>query len=382
MKLSKDFTLPTTARSVGHFVQLLSFFYLPLYLNQLGFNGWQIGILFSIFMIAGFFFAFPIGLSNDKYSSRRIAIIGVILLIAAYAGLATFKSFYALIGIFLLLSFGWNSFNQSIDTFVLRNTDGKKKGNRFSIYFAARQTFAALGILVGGLLLAIITYQSLFIISSILVVGVLFVTFLLKKEEKYKFELTEYKKEIFKPHILLLLSAVILYAFHFGAEQTSYGLFLKNNLALTTIGMGWYMGLSIIAMLFTGVYLSTRLDKTKRPVIYLSAGLFLSGACHIAMTVSNLYLSFAFRFIHEIGDTAVIVLLLIYLRRFFSKEKMGGANGMMSFTITIGTVLGSLVTGPLGEAYGYQWPLILSGALAIVAVVPALLHRKLEKKHA
>ena len=81
------------------------------------------------------------------------------------------------------------------------------------------------------------------------------------------------------------------------------------------------------------------------------------------------------------GNWKLIILLMLYLRRFFSREKIGGANGMMALTITIGTIAGSIITGPIGEAIGYHWPLIISGIIAILAVVPAVIHRQLEKKH-
>ena len=50
-------------------------------------------------------------------------------------------------------------------------------------------------------------------------------------------------------------------------------------------------------------------------------------------------------------------------------DRIGGNASLISLTTTLGVFAGSLIFGPLGAAYGYQVPLIISGAISL-ALLP------------
>ena len=48
------------------------FFLIPLYLLQIGYKGWQIGVINSLFAFAPLLFAFPTGWINDRFSIKGV----------------------------------------------------------------------------------------------------------------------------------------------------------------------------------------------------------------------------------------------------------------------------------------------------------------------
>ena len=57
------------------------------------------------------------------------------------------------------------------------------------------------------------------------------------------------------------------------------------------------------------------------------------------------------------------------IARLFKVERIGGSASLILLTTTLGTFAGSLIFGPLGSHFGYQWPLILSGTISL-ALLP------------
>ena len=95
----------------------------------------------------------------------------------------------------------------------------------------------------------------------------------------------------------------------------------------------------------------------------------LSGVGHALMLVPNVYASCSFRIIHEIGDAFTAVTYTVILSEIFSKKNIAGNVSIVSTIMITGSVIGSLVFGPLGEAYGYGLPFLISGILTIVAAI-------------
>ena len=101
----------------------------------------------------------------------------------------------------------------------------------------------------------------------------------------------------------------------------------------------------------------------------LRFGLLVSGLGHILMTVKILELSFVFRIIHEIADTCTLFYLYLGISKIFQIERMGGNTGIIHFTTYMGTALGAIIFGSIGENFGYDIPIILSGCTTLLAFV-------------
>jgi MFS family permease len=183
-----------------------------------------------------------------------------------------------------------------------------------------------------------------------------------------RFPMREYKKTILRKSTALLFLPLFIFGLHWGAENTSYSLFLRQSLGLDYIISGLYMGIPVVLLGFVSLYAGRLIDTKGSAKKTFIIGFLMSGAGHILMTVNNVPLSFSFRVMHEIGDGLAMVSYLVIFSKMFKKESIAGETGAANAVMVSGAALGAVIFGQLGYAFGFAWPLIISGVLSIASV--------------
>src|SRR3989338_961357 len=365
----KDYTLKLSIFS--SMIKLISTsfaFFLGIHLTNIQLSGYQIGILFAISTITSIITVLPSGFSNDRVKSKHLIVIALILLGIEYLGLGLSKNFSIFMLLFLIGGIGETIYNSSIDSLFLKSTNNEKISQKISTYNIFRFLFIGLGIITAGSLLQIdIPFQKLFLgVATLFFIGAIVGNFLLPNNAVFKIDLNSYKEDILQKKVIFFLLIMFLFAIHFGAETTSYGLFLKNNLGLNSFQTGLYMGIAIMTMALTSYLIPRTLKKWKVKYVLLF-GLFVSGSGHILMTLKQAMLSGFFRIYHETGDAAMFFFLYYGMSKLFVTEKMGGSTGVFQLATTLGATIGALIFGPIGSIYGYHMPLIISGCTTLIA---------------
>ena len=156
---------------------------------------------------------------------------------------------------------------------------------------------------------------------------------------------------------------------HWGAEGTSLGLFLQTTLGLSPMGIGLYMAGEFSVLALTAYLYGRYWDGRFKPLTFLILALVTSGLGSIFMTYPSLAWSFTWRAVHGVGDGLIMMLTYTTIARLFHVDRVGGNSGLISLTCTLGTFSGSLIYGPLGAGFGYQVPLIITGAMSL-ALIP------------
>ncbi len=90
------------------------------------------------------------------------------------------------------------------------------------------------------------------------------------------------------------------------------------------------------------------------------------------MCVNNVYLSFFFRICHEIGDGLVFLAFYYGIPKIFHVRTIGGCAAFIGLWMGIGSFSSAILFGYIGDLYGNQWPLIISGIILII--IPLLIH--------
>jgi len=361
---------------VKMFIVGINFFW-AIYYNSIGFTGTQIGIIVAVSSLMGFVTTLPSGFMNDKIKSRDLISIALLLLAGWFVGISLIPTFPAVIFFTILGGIGSNLYASSSDSLFYKSTEKENLSKKIAIYQSLNYIMIALGIILSGVILNFnIPFQEL-----IFAVGILFVIFaviarILPKSITTDFKLVKYESDILQPKVLFFLFIVFLFSIHYGAENTTYGLFLQKNLGLNSQMSGLYMGLSILSMGATAIIFSRMIKRIKVKFL-LFIGLILSGIGHILMTVQDPVLSFIFRALHETGDAAFFVFLAYGITSIFDLKRMGGNTGIVAFVSIIGSTISSFIFGVIGEKYGYNVPLVGTGVVLLTGLLIALIFNRL-----
>lgn len=362
-------------------ITIFASFFWAIFYNSIGFSGTQIGIILGAFSITGLITTLPSGFINDKVKSKNLITIAILLIATHFIGVGLFPKFIPVLIFSIIGGFGNYLYVTSSESFFYKSTEKTNVEKKIAIFQSLSYLTMGLGIILGGKLLEInIPFEKIVIGAGMFFIVLAIYSRTLPKSVTTELELIHYKKDIFQAKVILFLLIMSLFAFHYGAENTSYGLFLKKDLGLSSTYTGLYIGLSIIPMGLSAIFFTKILKKIQVKNL-LFFGLIASGIGHILMTVNDPIYSFLFRMFHEIGDSAVFVFMAYGITSMFDLKRVGGNNGIIYFTIIISTALGNITTGPMGEKYGYAVPLIVTGIVSIIAFVIALIFNNFIIKH-
>jgi MFS family permease len=348
-------------------VLFMTLFYFPLYFVDIGLNGFQIGLLLGLFNITGLLFSFVIGAMTDRVKQKRLLFIGGILFSFFYLSLFFSKNFPLLVILFFVAGVSKQIILRTSEAQIYRNAS-ERKGVDMAKYHFFKISPLLITYFIGAFIITSYGYDVLFIVSSLIAFTIFLVAFSIREHSTYKFEIKKYFVDIKRKETLALAMIIFIFCLHYGAEDTSYTLFLRENLGLGMAEMAFFLSVTIFFLLGGAVYTGYFSDN-KKNIFYIAIfSMLVSGAGSLLFsTTGNPVLSFFYRCIHEIGDGSFMVASSIGLVRVFSKERMGGNTGFIGLVIILANFIGSLIFGPIGFRFGYQWPHIISGILSILA---------------
>jgi len=372
MTHKRELFWPSLVGGLVALVQSFIFFFIAIHLKDIEFSGLKIGALFAVLHATTIVAAFPMGISNDYLTPRRMTVISLFFMGAALFGMAGIKNFLLYALAFLIYGLAQNLFRISLDVLMLKIFRGEGKGKSLALYNAIRMVGFGGGTLMGGLLVFSVGFEKTLVVIAALVLLCLLFAPKLPNYPARKATLAEYRADSLRPQVLFLFFWMAVFASHWGAEHTCYGLFLREGLDLSYAVMGVYMAVEIAVLTITVLYLGPRYDKGINAYLWLYVGLFTSGAGAILMTIPDFGVSLAFRSLHGVGDGILTIVVFLKISELFDPDRMGGNSGMFALAMLLGNAAGALVYGPMGQSMGYHVPMIVSGAVTILLILPII----------
>lgn len=371
--MNKPIIIISVFNGIVRMLKTSLFFFWGIYFASIGMSGLEIGTFFSVNSFASILTILPSGLSNDRFRSKTLISIALVMAAIFYFGMASTTSFPLLLVLSVLIGVSLKIYDSSSDSLFYRTAEAANFNKHLGTFQSFNYLTISLGIMLTGYVIgANVDYKIIFDVVAIIFLSLAILGFfILPKNDTTKFEIIHYKKDIFKKDVLVFLLVIALFAIHFGVEGTSYGLFLKETLHLSSLQTGLYMGLAILPMAISSLIISKKLKNWKAKNILLF-GLLVSGFGHILMTIKIVEISFLFRTIHEIGDSAFFFFLYYGVSKIFNMERIGGNTGMINFVSAIGGAISSAFFGPIGERFGYDIPIAVSGITSLLAVIVVL----------
>lgn len=347
----------------------LTLFFLPVHFVALGFDGATIGMLVGLWGLSGLALVLPSGWLNDGLPSRHLAVTGLGAASAGYFLFSFTESVALLIPLLFWLGMADNLARTSIQTLALRYLPAEREA-ALGLLNSARTAGMAAGLLSACLLLSVLPFTRLFQIAA----GVFFILSLLAVRlpaVAVTFQsLREYRGDLLRGDVLRYLLLMALVGQHWGAEHTAYALFLRETLQLTWQQTGWFMAPPILTLSVSSFFCGRYLSRGGKVKTLFAGGLFFSGVGHLVMAWPEIttQLAFAARLVHETGDGALLVTMLVGIARFFPAARIGGMSAVVTVVVLGAAFMSSLAYAPLGKAYGYGWPLGISGLFLLLSI--------------
>ncbi len=365
--------LPSGLMGAVGLATAVTFFYLAIYFKEnLGFSGAEIGVLFSVHAVTGLLVTLPAGLANDRLNSRTLVAVSLVFHAVSLAGMAVVRSFWPFVGVYLVWGLASGLFRLSLDVQVLKTDTGERTGSRIGLYQACRFGGMGIGLLLTGYVLSRHEFEDLLVMAAAACLALVLPAFRLAPTRVGRVRWSDYRADMRDPRVLFFAGWLFLFASHWGAEATAYGLFLRENLHLSMSGIGRYMSGEFVAITLTLLLFGRHLRDARVMRAFAVAGLVASGIGQGGTVFEPLAVSVAFRSLHGVGDGLMFLVLYFGIARLFAAERLGGNTGFISMATMLGYVVGSLIYGPLGEQCGYHLPLAISGAITLL-LAPVLL---------
>lgn len=352
-----------TANFLFYFVQWMILAYLPIVLKSYGLPDTHIGLIIGLYSISSMILMLPMGFFSDYLSPKKIVMGGACLLTMYCLGLITVKNFSGLIPFALLGGTGSAALTTVLYALYLKLIEKGKRGKQIALFQLGSYLGFGAGPLIGGLILSRAQPTMFFEMAAMISIALLAVTCLLPDSTPVTFSFREYRKDLREPATLFLMICAFVMATHFGVEQTSFSLLMKENIRLGPSQIGFIfsgVGLWMACLVPVAGYLRDREQKT---FTFLWVGLLISGTFQfLTGLVSSAGMLFLTRILHTTGDTLAILEVGVLTALFFPEQRLGGNSGLLFGVRTLAIFLSSIVAGWCNLNIGYSFSFMANGA--------------------
>ena len=265
----------------------------------------------------------------------------------------------------MLVGLANNALDVSTNSFFYKDqsdVDQNKKYAHVAFWLAFG---VAAGTFIGGFLIYFANFRLMFGIYAFFLVGVQIFTGGFGPESFARIPLKEYRMNLFNRKTLRFAFLIFILTLHWGAEGTVYSPFLKEWFSLNNLQLSLYISIPLLMLALASWsvgFIGFKPDTNRR---WFLISLVISGLGHILMVNPNVYISFTFRILHEIGDGFLGALIVLYVSRLFKKTSIGGSSGLLLTLMTMGNMTGALVFSKIGFTFGLQYPFLISGVLLV-----------------
>jgi MFS family permease len=191
---------------------ILSIFYIfipfqVIYLLNLGFSLFQIGLLTSAQLLAAFLFEIPTGAVADIFGKKASTLIGHFVVGCSLMGVFFFTNFYILFALFFIWGFGQTFVSGAYESWVIDKLEREKKKKLVQEYYSKTSSFYSFALLISGLIGAFFVKQYglsiIWLISGLdmILIGILLVFISENYKRRKKANLKEHYKD-FKKQII------------------------------------------------------------------------------------------------------------------------------------------------------------------------------------
>lgn len=365
----------------------ISFFFATyaIFLASNGLNLMQIGIIASISMACLLLFEVPTGAFADLYGRKKSVIIGFSAISIATAIYFVSKSFEYFVLAEIVAGIGIVFVSGAMDAWIVDSLKYKGSSENISKVFARGMQAGQIGLMLGSLTGAYIGSIDIALpwaASSIFCMMLALICARMMKEEyeiSNKRKISEIRDIAVNGIKYSIKNKDIMYIVMFGAVvifsskalDVQWALVFKNTYSLDIKYLGWiFVGFSIFMMIGAqaSIYLTRRIENDRR-IIILSQSITAFGVMIASMMLGIIPVMTGI-FIQEIGRGAMVPLRQSYLNKEgrIPSDKRATILSFDSMTLSLGGIIGLIVSGYLADTYSISFAWMVSGTVLLLCI--------------
>jgi len=351
---------------------LMLHFYLPVYMKAQDLTDAQIGTVFGLLSISALALMLPLGVLSDLFSPRRLVFLGACIFVLFAGLILSAKSYWQFLLVAPLGGVASSTFHIVLYALFLKVIDKNQVGKKIAFYQSGMYLGLGVGPAIGGVLVQEGNFGALLL--GVIAGGLVVIALVLRlpESETIRFDIGGYRQDLGKGPVLLFLLLAFIYPTHFGVEQTSFTLLLKESLSFPSTRIGLiYLAIGTW-MAVLAPFAGHRFDASQSLRALLLAGLIISGTFQILTAmVDSFGQMVVIRLLHTVGDVFMILSIGVMTSAFFPEARMGGNSAVVVATRTCGVFSGNLASGFINGALGYGYSFIASGSILLIFVLIA-----------
>jgi MFS family permease len=341
--------------------------YVPVHLQALGLSDTEIGYCVGTPQLMTLFMVLPFGTLSDRLPARRLSQIGIALMMVWAVMLGFSDARWVAFAAFAFAGVGMPLHLVSFNALFLKNLGGTAKGGKVGGFVMAQFMGFALGPMATPIVQSLAASRGLdpsvaFLAAGFCFAGALGLTFLLHDPARMPFHLSEYVGDVRSKRGMLVTAIIFLFALHFGAEQTFYPAFLRDQCGLSQYGVGTVYAYSGILIGIVAVFMGRAFDKRRTLFSIMALAMVFSGVFQ-ALTglCDTLWEVLGVRTLHTMADGALNCYLTLFVAVTFPAHRVGGNFGFVLAVRTVGILVAATASGHLVDLGGLPAPFYASG---------------------
>uniref|UniRef100_A0A832EBU9 MFS transporter n=1 Tax=Desulfacinum infernum TaxID=35837 RepID=A0A832EBU9_9BACT len=351
----------------------MMFAFLPVHLKAQGLSDAMLGTVMGFYSISALVLMIPLGVLSDRVSPKKVLLAGACLLFLHLAGLRTARSGYAFLLLAVLGGLSWAIFQTVLQALFLKVLSPARRGVKIAVFQMGSYLGFGVGPLLAGTLWGDADYVGMlgFALGGAAVLIVLVLT--LQDSDPIRFNLGDYREDLRQPRALAFLVVWLIYATHFGVEQTSYTLLMRHDLGFSNAQVGWSFLAVGVWMALMAPVTGRGFDVRQSVIRLLALGLIVSSVFQVLTAFARtLPEMIAVRLLHTTGDVPVILAMGIMTAAFFPQGRLGGHSAVVYAVRTLGVFAGNYAAGWVVPLVGYQGTFVASGTVVFLATLALL----------
>ncbi|MBN2583463.1 MAG: MFS transporter [Planctomycetes bacterium] len=339
------------------------------------------GLVLAILPLMTLLLAVPVGLLGDRFSPKRLAVIGLSLLVA-FTALFFFHrgepTLTMLVAAFIVGGAAAAVGDSSLRPLYLKCIGHRRQALKLALLSTAPMLGFGGSAFLGGLAARHLGWNldQQFRLAFPMAIAALAVSLVMKDAQPTPFSLAAYRASLMRRKVLVYMAVVFVNAMHFGTEAVCIAPYVKDHLGMGDAGAGDYFGLIAVAMTITGAASAAIRDRGANRHRMWTLGLLFSAVFNVAsVLVASPAWFFGIRIGHVVADAIMLNAALRIVATLFPRNRVGGPMGLSALVSTCGVLVGTLVSneiriaGFIPTAWQLPAPFILAGAAVLTILV-------------